>query len=394
MNGHIDAVGKEGSVLSFDSVLVEEIRRWIRSGIPSSQTEHLKETLDNLRILFEAPRALMVWEEADEPWVSTAYLGTEDLVWKQNAPSTYDPLVDDRVAGISFSIRDAETGSGDLLHPTLCSDYSIRSGLSLVLHNDEIHGRIFILDLDVEPRHYLLGRIATAVIENRFARAAQSAKSVSSEVEQRIGKIARDLHDGLLQSFTGIVLQLENLIPTIDSNPDDARQRVTEIEGILMNEQRELRSYLEGLREKKSHREIEFDMTGRFRDLAHRYRNQWGVELEYRGETLDPVVRRALGWETWRIVTEAITNAARHGHAKFVCVTLSTRDENLLVAVQDNGEGFPFRGRLNGPELTNRGLAPTSLTERVHSLNGEISIESSDNGALLEISIPIGWSQI
>jgi signal transduction histidine kinase len=286
----------------------------------------------------------------------------------------------------------ASTDQHNPVHPALREDFRIELGFAVRL-DGETTGRLLILDIEPRKQHFLTAPIVASIIESRFARLTFQESREQDEVAVRIRSITRDLHDGLLQSFTGIVLQLENLLPLLESDPDEARRRVTDIEGILMNEQRELRSYLESLSEKKRTGDTDFDMTGRLRDLATRYHDQWGVEVEYRRNVLDPVVRKALGWETYRIITESITNATKHGHAKHVKVALSTDEDCLVIAVQDDGDGFPFRGRLTSDEMIAQGVAPTSLTERVRSLNGEVSIESTDEGSLVEISIPIGWSQ-
>lgn len=379
--------------VNLDASIVEEISAWIRSDVPSARTEMLHETLDVVRRIFSTPRALLVWEEADEPWVNTACLENEDLVWKQSAPQTYEPLVDQRVEAMSFYYAPGKGSVLPPLHPALREDFRIERALALRLGGDTTPGRLFILDIDLDPQHFLTGTIVASVIESRFARAVVQEIREQDEVALRIRSITRDLHDGLLQSFTGIVLQLENVLPLIGSDPEEARRRVTEVEGILMNEQRELRSYLESLSEKKRTRETDFDMTGRLRDLAHRYQDQWGVQVEYRRSDLDPLVRDALGWETYRIITESINNATRHGHAKHVRVSLVSEKDRLIIKVEDDGDGFPFRGRLNSEEMIARGVAPTSLTERVRALNGEVWIESTDEGSHVELSIPIGWRQ-
>lgn len=384
----------EESTPSLSAARTATIRNWIKSEVPTARTELLRETLEHLCALFDAPRALMVWEEPDEPWVNVAFMANpEGLVWKQAAPSSFTPLVADRLAELSFWTGEEEDDE-PTINPALRRDFSISSAMSFVLAGEEVNGRIFILDLELGgPEDFEIGELAAAVVEERLGGAMRTDPEESRLVDEKIRTIARDLHDGLLQSFTGIVLQLENLLSSIREDPDEARQIVTELEATLMNEQRELRSYLESLREKKKAEEIAFDMTDRLRDLANRYHDQWGVEVEYSRDSLEPIVREALGWETYRIITEAITNATRHGQAKHVRVTISTSDDLLRIEVEDDGEGFPFRGTFSGTELLETGNAPSSLTERIHSLNGKISIESTDGGSRLDITIPIGWEQ-
>ncbi|MDX1583936.1 MAG: histidine kinase [Thermoanaerobaculia bacterium] len=380
-----------------ESTWIDRVSEWIRSEIPSTQAELLESTLQHLRGLFDAPRALMLWEEADEPWVNLACAGEpEGFIWKQTAPSRFNAGLSEDMGSTPFFW--SRSGPSDdrtsiPIDPELQREFSIESALGFDVESEQLRGRVFLLDLEsVDSDQFALAELAAAIVERLLGEAIVSDHEDVFLVDEKIRTIARDLHDGLLQSFTGIVLKLENLLPLIGSNAEEARKRVTEIEAALMNEQRELRSYLESLHEKKRIAEIEFDMNSRMQELVHRYHDQWGVEIEFRRDTLEPLIREALGWETYRIITEAITNATRHGQAKHVEITLSTADDRLHVIVEDDGEGFPFRGRRSGLQLMRDGIAPGSLTERVHSLNGEIVIESTDEGSRLEIRIPIGWS--
>ncbi len=60
--------------VTLDAAIVELFSAWIRSDIPTARTEMLRETLEIVRRIFSASRALIVWEEADEPWVNIASL--------------------------------------------------------------------------------------------------------------------------------------------------------------------------------------------------------------------------------------------------------------------------------------------------------------------------------
>jgi signal transduction histidine kinase len=75
-----------------------------------------------------------------------------------------------------------------------------------------------------------------------------------------------------------------------------------------------------------------------------------------------------------------------------VDVRLRTADSRIRIEVTDNGGGFPFHGRLTLESIREKGIGPAALAERVASLNGDLAIESTDQGARLEISVPLGWS--
>jgi signal transduction histidine kinase len=385
--------------------IIGSLAAWARSGIPGARPELVRDTLRRAIDLFSAPRGLLVWEELDEPWVNVAYLvAGESMVWTQEPPASYTPLVSEllETTAFHFSARDGVRSSAplreirdddEIVAPALRERFSTGDFLSLPLDHEAIRGRLFLLDAGFTPDFLSTADLVAALIEGRFSEEARLERVEERAVDEHLRRIARDLHDGLLQSFTGIVLQLETLHQELERDPETARRLITELEGVLMNEQRELRSYLERLRPRNAIQEIDFDLSARIRELVHRYRSQWGVEVEYHGDELDPFVKRLIGWETYRIITEAMTNAARHGRAKKIDVRITTGDDHLMIRIVDDGEGFSFRGALEGDELMRAGVGPRSLAERVLSFNGRLRIESTDAGSTVEVSIPLGWSR-
>jgi signal transduction histidine kinase len=100
-------------------------------------------------------------------------------------------------------------------------------------------------------------------------------------------------------------------------------------------------------------------------------------------------VPTALFRDVYRLVQEASVNAARHGKATEVRVSLVVRDGWLDIGVADDGCGFPFQGRFDGDALAKRQLGPRTLRERVSALGGTLALESSGAGARLEMRLPL-----
>jgi signal transduction histidine kinase len=63
----------------------------------------------------------------------------------------------------------------------------------------------------------------------------------------------------------------------------------------------------------------------------------------------------------------------------------------MRIEVVDDGNGFPFHGRMTLNAIRESGIGPAMLAERVAALNGELSVESSGAGAKLEIFVPLGF---
>jgi signal transduction histidine kinase len=214
---------------------------------------------------------------------------------------------------------------------------------------------------------------------------------VHDAVDHERVRVARDLHDGLLQSFTGVVLQLETVHSLLESRPDEARQMITDTQATMMADQRELRRFVEQLRPRAARREATFDFAGRLEDLRSRFDKQWGVKLAFDVEQVDPTISGFIGQETFRLIHEAVTNSAKHGAASFVRVEVRTAGSEMHIQVADNGTGFAFRGRLTLEEMKEQGTGPMILAERVQSLNGSLVVDSTEGGATVTMSVPLGW---
>jgi signal transduction histidine kinase len=95
--------------------------------------------------------------------------------------------------------------------------------------------------------------------------------------------------------------------------------------------------------------------------------------------------------ELVRILQEALVNIRKHSGARKVQVRFGRENETWKLLVEDDGRGFGFTGRRSLAELEAASMGPRVIRERVHSIGGELVIESvAGSGARLEISLPLG----
>lgn len=384
---------------------VEEIssilRRWPLGFRPQNR-DAARETLRACAELYDASHAVMAWEESDEPWIVIASYSADEYECIETAADRFLPLTDPAVADVSFSLSaDGKviTSAGDciasgqsLINQNFREDYHVGAAVSLPVRGDTIDGRVFLLDArNQAPGMLLVGDAIGTLIAAQFDSAARIASQARDAVAGERMRVARDLHDGLLQSFTGVVLRLETVHSILDEDPGQARSMLTEVQASIMADQRELRAYVEKLGPR--HRaEMKFDFRGRFGEWRERFEKQWNVSVQFDGERLDSLVAELLGQETLRLIQEAVTNSAKHGGASSVDVTLTTRDGRLIIEVVDDGAGFPFHGRRTLEEIRSGAGGPGVLAQRVTALNGDLIVDSGENGARIEISIPLGFS--
>ena len=90
----------------------------------------------------------------------------------------------------------------------------------------------------------------------------------------------------------------------------------------------------------------------------------------------------------FRIVQEALTNVFRHSEARKVWITLTQRDDLIVVSVLDDGKGIDERVAELRPERVGVGIG--GMKQRAKEFGGELRLANADPGTLLELVIPSG----
>ncbi|WP_343036096.1 sensor histidine kinase [Aromatoleum toluvorans] len=157
----------------------------------------------------------------------------------------------------------------------------------------------------------------------------------------------------------------------------------------MVNEQHRLRRLVESLGLPAAPDSCEgADLDARLASLAGRLAREWMIEVSVRSTLARPLPEK-LELELLHIVSEGVANAARHGGASHMRVEVRAEDEALRIIIADDGTGFPFRGYYDGCDLCREALGPRSLSARVGALGGRLGIHSTDEGARVEIRIPL-----
>jgi signal transduction histidine kinase len=350
------------------------------------------------------PQALVVWNDADEPWVHLACWHRGAFTYERQSPAALEPLIHPELAARSFlgaapagedssvSYRDADgyqPWRGRALHPLIEERCAPGSVLALPLRGETFEGRLLLLGKPQATVDDLaLGEVVAGLLSARLDQAFLVARlQERTAMEQRI-RLARDLHDGVLQSLTGIALRLAAVRRLLDHEPAAAQRSLEELQRLIALEQRDLRFYIQELKPSSSGPDERQSAAGRLGELAERVGREWDLQVELHGvEALDETAD-AVGQDVYLIVREAVVNAVRHGGASRVAVRLAREGAELTVSVADNGRGFPFAGSFSGEALLGMGAGPRSLLERVSSLGGSLLLESGSDGARLDVRLP------
>ena len=159
---------------------------------------------------------------------------------------------------------------------------------------------------------------------------------VDGVLEERT-RLAREIHDTLLQHVTGIALQLRAALPHIQTSPDDALTTLERVADLAENTSREARQVVWDMRPGALNEE---EFVRAVEITAHRTLAAAPVALQFtasgRPSQLDEEAQRVV----LRIVQEAMANVVRHAAANAIRLTLSFGARRLRVAVTDDGRGF------------------------------------------------------
>ena len=374
--------------------------------IPEEIPALAREMLEHAAGILGTPRALLCWEETEEPWLHLASWSHGALQYSRESPALFGTLVAEPLVGASFLCPDARSplptvvighpGSlrkwqGAPLRTDLQQRFDIGAVLSLRLSGTNTEGYLFGLDKPgMTSDDLVLGEIVArevAIRLDHFYLLKQLQQGAATEERVRL---ARDLHDGLLQSLTGAALQMETLHRLMETDPQAARERLLEIQRLIAAEQRDLRSHIQALKPSASILvDPESTLAGRLNELAGRIERQWGLHAEVGLKHPELQLQGPLAQEIYFIVHESMINAARHARASSVHAELSVECDRMRIVVADDGRGFPFRGLHDHAALTEMNLGPVTLRERVASMGGSLSIDSGETGSRIEITLPL-----
>jgi PAS domain S-box-containing protein len=206
----------------------------------------------------------------------------------------------------------------------------------------------------------------------RLGEVEASRARIVAAGDQARRRIERDLHDGAQQRLVSLGLEVHGAVAVTPAELKDLRARLSRIEGGLIEVLDELREIARGI-----HPAVltEGGLDPALKALARR--SAVPVELElHTGRLPEPVEAAA-----YYLVSEALTNAAKHSEASVVHVEVAADDGDVLLAIRDDGIG--------GADPT-QGSGLIGLSDRVEALGGTIEISSPPGGGTaLRVSLPV-----
>jgi signal transduction histidine kinase len=216
-------------------------------------------------------------------------------------------------------------------------------------------------------------RESQSKLEGSRAELTASRARIVTAADQTRRRIERDLHDGVQQRLVSLALDQRQAEAMVPAELPDLRAQLSRVADGLAGAMEELQEISRGIHPAVLARG---GLTTALRTLARR--SAVPVLLEVRAETALP---EPVEVAAYYIVSEALTNTAKHARASVVHVSVEAHGGVLALSISDDGRGGADPGR---------GSGLIGLTDRVDALGGTIEVASpSGEGTTLLVTLPI-----
>src|SRR5215510_11204084 len=197
----------------------------------------------------------------------------------------------------------------------------------------------------------------------------------SDAAEQERQRIARDIHDGIVQPYIGLKLGLAAVTQKIERGDAGVVDDVRSLSDLVLRQITDLRSYIGGLEVTEPDGNVLLPALRRF---ASKFSQATGIQV--RVSAPDNIrINDRLAAELFHMVTEGLSNVRRHTEAQCAEAIVNCENGHLILQIENENP--------NGPAKTS--FHPKSLSARAEALGGELTVfADDDNRTIVNIQIP------
>ena len=191
-------------------------------------------------------------------------------------------------------------------------------------------------------------------------------------------RIARDLHDGVIQSLFAVGLGLQGTAGLVGDTriADRIQQYVTEIDRVIGD----VRSYIFGLRPSVL---LPGNLTTTIEQLAHEMQERTGVTVAVDVDISLESALSDMSAQIAHIVREALSNVGRHSGAATCRISIRRDGKTAVIEIDDDGHGFDIAHAHHGMGMGN-------LAERAESIHGNLEVVSDpEHGTVIRLTVPL-----
>jgi len=254
-----------------------------------------------------------------------------------------------------------------------------------IVHNKEgeiLYGLAMIEDITEvkhaqEAEHQLASDLAASRDEIR----ALAASLMRAQEDER-RRVSRELHDQICNQLASLASKISKLATGLPpSNSVRAELEAIQAHAVKTSQEAHNIAY-------QMHTAIldDLGLVASLKDLCSQFAEHYpGIALDFEDSSVPDLIPSEVASCLYRVLQESLQNIAKHSHAEYVSVRLGFKKRTVVLAIQDNGDGFdPKSVKGHG------GLGLISMEERAHSVKGRLTMTSRPgHGTQINLDIPL-----
>lgn len=210
--------------------------------------------------------------------------------------------------------------------------------------------------------------------------AAYAAESVKNAETRERNRLAREIHDTLGHTLTGIIAGIDACTMLIDAAPEAVKGQLADIADVARHGMTDVRRSVKALRPDALEK---LELSRALDEMIDEMRRTTGTVIDYTCTAPLQGFNQDEEEIIYRILQESMTNAVRHGHAGHITITIGREFQKLTIRVKDDGVGC---------KEIHKGFGLHHMEERLSMLQGSLAC-SGEDGFLVTAEIPIRWGE-
>jgi PAS domain S-box-containing protein len=326
------------------------------------------------------------------------FLSKEQLPWYLEQLIRGNPVVINRVEDFPPEAQNERR---------LCLTKGMKSLLSMpLISREKTLGSCALVSVRAErvwPEHLLqrfrlVNELFTNVLERKQADEASrkserilnqnanelrmlAGRLIHNQEEER-SRLARELHDDLVQRLAVFAIDIGKLEGELTDQPASVQEKLREMKNDMIKISGDVHNL-----SRRLHPSI-LDDLGLIKAVESEctiFSRREGAEVVFSHENIHSVLPKDISLSLYRIVQEGLSNISKHACADHISVSLKGIDHEVLLSVQDDGLGFDSAEARGNP-----GLGLSSIRERVRLIQGKLTIESQPGkGTRITVRVPL-----
>lgn len=239
---------------------------------------------------------------------------------------------------------------------------------------------------ELQLLHIISDQIGLAIQRARLSAEHTRAATRLATIEER-NRLAREIHDTLAQGLAAITLQLETADALAQTRPKRAQEAIQRALSLARSNLEEARRSVLDLRAAPLQDHTLPEALAALVTDNGQTDSAIDIQFSVQPTTAFPVLPTRVEVALYRIAQEALENTRKHAQARHMLLEICADENQVHMAIQDDGKGFDPESMARNVEQGHYGVA--GMNERVKLLGGSFCIQSEpEEGTIIIVNVP------